>query len=27
VVDAVAGELDAEFSEARVQELLDSYGT
>jgi hypothetical protein len=27
VVDAVAGELEAEFNEARVQELLDSYGT
>ena len=27
VVDAVAAELEAEFSEARVQELLDSYGT
>jgi Virulence factor len=27
IVDAVSGELEAEFHEARVQELLDSYGT
>ena len=27
VVDAVSAELDAEFDEARVQEMLDSYGT
>jgi hypothetical protein len=27
VVEAVAEELDAEYSQARVQELLDSYGT
>ena len=27
VVEAVTEELEAEFGEARVQELLDSYGT
>ena len=27
VVEAVAAELDAEYDEARVQEMLDSYGT
>jgi len=27
VVETVAEELDAEYSQARVQELLDSYGT
>jgi hypothetical protein len=27
VVAAVSGELDAEYDEARVQSLLDSYGT
>jgi hypothetical protein len=27
VVEAVSEELEAEFGEARVQELLDSYGT
>jgi hypothetical protein len=27
VVDAVAAELDAKYDEARVQGMLDSYGT